>query len=177
MIYFTSDLHLYHKNILEFCKDSRPFNDLDAMHESLRNHWNGLVNSDDTVYILGDVSFGDIQQTIKYLDSLNGKKILIYGNHDHKIRRNDHNIQDCFDGCFDMLEITIDKKLYVLNHYPMVVWNRSHYGSYHLYGHCHGQYEHDGKALDVGLDANDFKLCSLNDVRNVLMIKTMSGPY
>lgn len=152
MIYFTSDLHLYHKNILEFCKDSRPFNDLDAMHEALRNHWNGLVTSDDTVYILGDITFGDIQETIEYLNSLNGKKILIYGNHDHKIRRNDYNIQDCFDGCYDMLEVTIDKKLYVL---------------------C----DHDGKALDVGLDANDFKLCSLNDVRNILMFKPMFGPY
>ena len=69
MIYFTSDLHLYHKNVLTYSKVTRPFDDLESMHNALKTRWNSLVTFDDTVYILGDISFGEIQETIAFLNS------------------------------------------------------------------------------------------------------------
>jgi len=44
-----------------------------------------------------------------------------------------------------------------LCHYPMISWNRSVHGSWHLYGHVHGRTKHSGLAMDVGIDNQDFE--------------------
>jgi calcineurin-like phosphoesterase family protein len=78
--WFTSDLHLGHKNILEYEKEARPFNNLDEMHAAIIDRWNSVVNSKDVVYVVGDFAFG--KHNIKIANSLNGKKKLVMGNHD-----------------------------------------------------------------------------------------------
>ena len=55
MNYYISDLHLFHDNSIRF--DNRPFDNLEDMHETIRNKWNGKITNGDTVYILGDISF------------------------------------------------------------------------------------------------------------------------
>jgi len=52
----------------------------------------------------------------------------------------------------------------VLCHYAMRTWDRSHYGSYHLYGHSHGKLERHGWSMDVGVDCFDFYPVSLRQV-------------
>ena len=54
LIYFTSDLHFYHDNIIHHCQ--RPFWSSDDMNDSLIENWNDTVSPDDEVYILGDVT-------------------------------------------------------------------------------------------------------------------------
>jgi len=80
MVYYTSDLHLGHKNIIRFC--DRPFADVTEMDEVLIANYNKRITNSDTVFILRDLMFRIAQNPEVYLDRLKGKKHLILGNHD-----------------------------------------------------------------------------------------------
>lgn len=79
-IWFISDTHFGHKNILQYEKEARPFNSLEEMHEQLINNWNSVVSPKDIVYHLGDFAFG--KQWVSIAERLQGKKRLVLGNHD-----------------------------------------------------------------------------------------------
>lgn len=79
-IFFTSDLHFGHKNIIRF--DNRPFSTVEEMDEALIRNWNAKVSDEDTVYVLGDISWYNDAKTSEIINSLHGHKILIKGNHD-----------------------------------------------------------------------------------------------
>ena len=133
--FFTSDLHFGHKNIIRF--DNRPFTSVAEMDTALIDRWNAKVRKDDLVYILGDVSWYGDEKTAELLKSMNGRKILIKGNHDDigpKVRQ-------CFESIHPYLELKIGKQLVVLCHYPIVFFNRHHYGAYMFYGHVHNSHE------------------------------------
>ena len=68
-IWFTSDIHAFHKNILKHCPERQKI--CGAKDEKK-----------DMVYILGDFAFGSPESVRKLLDKLHGKKFLILGNHD-----------------------------------------------------------------------------------------------
>ena len=137
-IYFTSDLHFGHKNIIRF--DNRPFNTVEEMDRALIKRWNAKVHDDDLVYVLGDISWYDDEKTAEILSSLKGRKILIKGNHDRipvhgKVKR-------FFEEITDYKEITLEGNRHIiLCHYPIVFFNRHHYGSYMFYGHVHNSHE------------------------------------
>lgn len=80
MIYFTSDTHYFHKNVITYC--NRPYESLEQMHEKLIENYNSVVGPNDECYILGDFSFGNAGNTEEIVKRLNGKKHLILGNHD-----------------------------------------------------------------------------------------------
>ncbi len=88
-IFVTSDLHLEHENIIRFCK--RPFLSVKEMNETLVKNWNKVVGKKDLVYYLGDLVYNyKLKQNPNahkerfefWLSVLNGRKILIRGNHD-----------------------------------------------------------------------------------------------
>lgn len=81
-IYLIADTHFYHQKVISYC--DRPFASVEEMNTALVENWNRVVNSDDTVFHLGDVSFGDFTQTYEVIDKLAGSKILIRGNHDER---------------------------------------------------------------------------------------------
>lgn len=154
MEHITSDLHFGHQNILKFCPKTRPFSSVDEMDECMIKEWNRSVHTSDTTFILGDVSYREPSRTAAIFNRLNGKKILIAGNHDEK-----HLKQQCFRDCFieihNYLEIQRNKRKIVLFHYPILEWNGMHRGSIHFYGHLHGNPSglEGSRALDVGMDA------------------------
>ena len=86
MIWVTSDLHFNHLNILKYEPVSRPFVSIDEMNEVLISRWNQVVKPNDTVYVLGDLAMGRIEDSRACIERLNGKIILIRGNHDTKPR-------------------------------------------------------------------------------------------
>lgn len=79
--FIIADLHFGHENIIKY--EARPFNNRIEMDKRLIELWNSTVGKDDVVYILGDFTLSRSKITIKnLLDLLNGRKVLIMGNHD-----------------------------------------------------------------------------------------------
>ncbi|MFH1257325.1 MAG: 2'-5' RNA ligase family protein [Candidatus Micrarchaeota archaeon] len=80
-VYFISDTHFDHANIIRYC--NRPFHTADEMNASLVENWNKAVGKNDAIYFLGDMAFGAGSRPASYwLSKLNGKIIFIEGNHE-----------------------------------------------------------------------------------------------
>lgn len=149
MDWFTSDTHFGHSMLIR--EDKRPFSTVEEMDQILIANWNRRVSPQDTVYHLGDFTLG--RDHDKYLNQLNGNKILIIGNHD---RKQALKVATGWSAIYPLLELKKDKRPIVLCHYAMRVWNRSHYGSLHLYGHSHGKLAPTTQSCDVGVDCWNF---------------------
>lgn len=167
-IWFISDTHFFHKNIIEYC--DRPFDSVKEMNEALVTNWNECVKPHDLIYHTGDVSFGKAEETSDLLALLNGEKHLIRGNHD---KGREKGWRDHWRTVNDFKEIKWADQKIVLCHYALRVWNRSHYGSWHVYGHSHGELDDDPHALswDVGVDNNDFKPVSFDQLAEIMSQK------
>ncbi len=136
MIYYISDTHFYHKNIIKL--SNRPFSTLEEMHDILIENWNNIVTNEDTVYFLGDFSFKTNQnKATQILKQLNGIKYFIKGNHDKPQWLNRMKEQGLIEDWYNLLEIKDNGRDVILCHYPLHSWNKMYRGSYHLYGHVH----------------------------------------
>ncbi len=85
---------------------------------------------------------------------LNGRIVLILGNHDRGIKGS---IVELFESVQMYLETKAPGGTKVcMFHYPMAHWNKGHRGSWHLHGHSHGEFHDDGtvRRLDVGVDCH-----------------------
>ncbi len=85
--FVISDLHYDHKNTFaKFKKEDgsplRPFTEVHEMKQHILDCWNSVVGVDDIVYVVGDVCMKPNYETLSFMQWLNGKKILIKGNHD-----------------------------------------------------------------------------------------------
>ena len=133
--FITSDLHFGHKNIIKY--ENRPYKDITEMDCDLIKQWNKQVNKEDVVYILGDFSFYDGVGTNNILKMLNGKKILITGNHDAKFLKDKNFNRSLFEEIVDRKSIKKNKTKIYMSHFPMADWNNREQGSIHFYGHLH----------------------------------------
>lgn len=154
MIYLTADSHFGHHNILKYC--NRPFQNVNEMDAHLIDQINKLVKPEDTLYHLGDFCFWNKQIDPKiYRERIKCKNIhLILGNHDYKNKSYYLN-SGLFKSVGDMGRIAYgDGSEVVLCHYAMRVWNKSHHGVAHAYGHSHGTLKDDpcSRSMDVGVD-------------------------
>lgn len=143
-IFYISDLHLCHKNIIKLC--NRPYGDIEEMNEDLIRRWNEVVSENDEVRILGDVGFPknneDVEEIISLVKRLNGKKILVVGNHDYKLLQNEEFVR-LFASIDNYMRVTDRDRNVILSHYPMEEWDGFYRDFIHLYGHVHNN--------DVGL--------------------------
>ena len=163
MDFFTSDQHFGHKNIIKYC--NRPFESVTQMDDEIISKWNEAVGDSDTVYVVGDVSFYNIGLSRRIIKKLNGKKILIRGNHDKSARSM---IEMGFDQVFDKLDYELpDGRKALLYHYPMP---DSLIGDYDvlIHGHTHAKPASaiSGKKFNVCVDAWDFTPVSASEVCN-----------
>lgn len=162
MIYFTSDLHLGHANIIRFC--NRPFSDVDEMDETIIANWKSRVTDRDDVYILGDLMYRAKADPDDVLSRLPGRKHLVVGNHDHTwLSRVD--IDKHFVEVKDIIVLKTGGITMTLCHYPMLSWPHSFYGSYMVYGHIHNSVQEEDdweyireqeRMLNAGVDVNGF---------------------
>lgn len=81
-IWITSDSHFNHANIIALC--NRPFTCVDIMNECLIENWNARVSKEDLVIHCGDFAFGTAEKIDEIIHRLNGRKVLIKGNHDSR---------------------------------------------------------------------------------------------
>ncbi len=169
MIYFTSDQHFGHANIIKHC--SRPFTSVAEMDQHILDQWNNCIGVNDTVYILGDLFFRNAVSADEYLNRLNGKKHLIIGNHDKDwMKKTD--LEKYFKSTSNMLEISDGSHKITLCHYPMMTWNSMSKGSYHIYGHIHNKTDAAyfqllktmPNALNAGVDINNFKPATFSEL-------------
>lgn len=156
--WFTADTHFGHANIIHFCH--RPFKNVDEMDRILIENWNKTVGPDDDIWHLGDFAMSRLAHG-HYLEKLNGRKHFIWGNHDRSdVKKSRH-----WTTSQPYSEIQLDGVNICLFHYGMRVWNRSHHGALHFYGHSHGTLPGDGGSLDVGVDVWNFTPVGLADIQ------------
>lgn len=181
---FYSDPHFGHNNIIKYC--NRPFNSIEDMNSKLIDNYNSCIGQDDTVIWLGDCFFkycGNQYQTI--LNSLNGNKVLVLGNHD---QQDNIMMQMGFSLVVKELLIKINNVSCRLSHYPYTPHpqfenpdkfrhNRPRYfeNEFLLHGHDHNKQKVTGKnSINVGVDAWDYRPAMYDDVfkliTNVLSI-------
>lgn len=137
MNYYISDTHFGHKNVIRY--DNRPFESVEEMDKSMIHRWNETVGRHDVVYMLGDISWYKDDKTIAILQSLNGHKVLIKGNHDYVSTK----LAKCFDKICDYAEVNDNGEKLILSHYPIPFWNGQHRNTIHLYGHVHNSHQYN----------------------------------
>ena len=168
MIYYISDLHFGHRNVIAM--DGRPFETIEEMDATLIRLWNERVTEGDDVYIVGDFAYHNNYTAIWYLRQLKGRKHLIIGNHDrHTIQ--DTKAMECVASVEKMARIEDQDRVVSLCHFPIAEWNGKRHGGYHVHGHIHIRrdevYEFMSrfdKALNAGCMINGYRPVTLDEL-------------
>lgn len=178
-IFFVSDNHYGHSNIIGFCK--RPFENVEEMDKKLIENWNNKVPKDGIVFHLGDFAWGGFNFWKKIREQLNGDIILIKGNHDIK------NLTPQAVGLFkyvaQQMRIEIEGRKIWLNHFPLLCYSGTYRDfnglEYNLFGHVHLSNHKERNTgrdcdrcfqmlfptqYDVGVDFNEFAPISWKEV-------------
>ena len=183
-IYFSSDQHFGHRNVLRFCQ--RPYETTKEMGKALIDNWNSKVTNNDIVFVLGDFFWFHSRHEIKkVIDKLNGKTIYIVpGNHCKRV---------AYELCDERVQLLDDiSALYIretgtpqvkyevyVSHMPLMSWPHRERGSYNFFGHIHSgprslsQVDqdlpfHKGLQYDIGVDNNEYTPIELEEVINIL---------
>lgn len=166
MIFYISDLHLFDERVFRLCNRNLDFV---LFNQKLKDNWNSRVRKNDLVYVVGDVS-GDLwNETIAtFIDTLNGEKILILGNHDSCAI---NKYKKVFKRVVDVLYIKDNNRDVFLCHYPTMDWFGMNRDSYHIYGHIHNKnlpeikaYYKNRLAFNVSCDVIGFTPRTLDEL-------------
>lgn len=150
MIFFTSDNHFSHNNILLYA--NRPFSSVEDMDEEMIKCWNEKVCPHDIVYHLGDFTLKD--NALPYIERLNGFiQFVVPEFHHDKYWLKNFRSHKRVKLLTSIYQIMYENIWVILCHYPFHSWEKSHYNSYHLFGHCHNQYKPLNLSLDIGVDS------------------------
>lgn len=171
-VWFTSDLHFWHKNVCKYC--GRPYVTTEEMNAGIIENWNSVVQEDDTVFLLGDIGFCGIEKLRPLVSQLKGKIILIQGNHDSDKVVSRLLEEGLITSVFQLCSVTIigDEECpnqdLTLCHFPMIDWYNKERGAWMVHGHQHQlkttpscSYKH----WDVGVDKNDWKPISFEQLK------------
>lgn len=188
-LFFTSDTHFGHKNIIKY--SNRPFKDVSEMNHAMIKNINEKVPHDGILYHLGDFGFLPADELMNIIDQINCKIIFLDGNHDKEMssakvreklssislfpsRKRNKVAEGIVQSVVPGVEILIKdsdaprgEQLIYLCHYPSLTWNKAHHGSWCLHGHCHGsmRYPFPAKIMDVGVDPCGFFPISYAEVK------------
>ncbi len=158
MDYFSSDWHLGHANILKY--DKRNFKNIVEHDNYILKNMLKTLKAGDSLFYGGDWAFCSVSQAEGYMATLASIGINLFfikGNHDKRDTINLYKKYGTFLGEQKSVIVQWEGKEYpiVMNHYAMRVWDRSHHGVYHLYGHSHDSLDKNGqewgRSMDCGI--------------------------
>lgn len=170
MIYITSDTHFNHANILKYEAETRPFETVEEMNETIINNWNSVVAEDDTIYVCGDMFMGMLDKIEPIINRLKGKIILVRGNHDTKNRLEIYKTLGI--EIHDIAYISYKGRFFILCHFPIAsqefinMVRKDNSEVVVLYGHIHSNAPKgyvDG-TYHIGMDTNDLTPISLEQI-------------
>ena len=178
-IFFCSDSHANHENIIKFCK--RPFKNVQEMNDELIKRWNEKVPKDGIIFHLGDFSWGGYDAWKTFREQLNGDIYLIKGN--HCLKNMTTTAKELFKDVKMQMRIEIEGRKIWLNHFPLLCYSgvyRDFNGlEYNLFGHVHLSNHKERNTgrdcdrcfqmlfptqYDVGVDFNEFAPISWKEV-------------
>ena len=181
MIWFTSDKHCGHRNLVRAIstwtdKEScRNFSSVEEMDDVILNGINRFVNPCDRLYDLGDHAMGPKEHHQAYLDRIHCKNIIfIRGNHDSKTT------VALFKETYTETMVCHDGYKFYLKHHALAIWPRMSEGVIHLYGHSHGKAEEyldkafpGRRSMDVGVDNayrlfGEYRPFNLNEIIEIM---------
>ena len=185
-IWITSDLHIGHNK--EFLYESRGFQTVEEHDKTLVSNWNGLVDKEDIVYVLGDIMLkhsledDDFSYGLEILKQLKGNMVIIRGNHDSEAKIEKYktcsNVISAGDAALYLNYPATGSYHFYLSHYPTLV---SHEKLKHmktalinLYGHTHQKehfYNEHPYMYCVCLDAHEMKPVLLDDIIEEIKIR------
>lgn len=184
MIFFTSDLHFDHENIIAYCQ--RPFNNVDEMNSALIHNWNSVVGPDDVVYVLGDIKMGN-RTDLSILGNLTGHIRLVPGNHDYAapIAISKDKAAACrpeYERYMEVLPEQVELDEFLLCHFPYhgdhlgkdryVSHRPAFKGKWLLHGHIHSADTWDPSrphCYDVGVDSHYYTPTSIDTIREEIV--------
>lgn len=158
-LWFTADTHFGHSHVIRF--SDRPFASVGEMDAELIRRWNAVVGPRDEVWHLGDFCW--TKEPESYVQQLNGRIHLVLGNHDRR-RMSLLDAGMLFASVQDVKYLRRDGLRFWLSHYAHRTWPKANHGTYHLYGHSHGDLPGVNRSMDVGVDANDYAPISMDAV-------------
>lgn len=171
--WISSDIHLWHHNILVYCADTRNYEDVVEMNVAIMDDIIAKFKQGDELILLGDICFGSkekVETALRFLANLPGRVRVILGNHDRFRKDIYKKIADEFAN-FSFTEyaeqhfLVDGKKVHtIMMHYPIHSWHNMHHGSVHLHGHTHGSIPEVGRRIDAGWD----RWGSVQDISDVL---------
>lgn len=199
-IYFTSDIHANHANIIKYC--NRPFKDVEEMNRVLFDNINKTIGDNPEAILIncGDFIFGNVSMYDDLIDSIKAKKIYnIIGNHDIKniVQRRAMIPYDETAKVFWSTELIVQlwngpklHTIFTVSHYPHC--DGQFLGSFNIHGHLHTpknldeytgvdaniarKLKENGMCYDVGVDGNDYKPVKLTDVLTGNLIMYQLSP-
>lgn len=172
-IWFTSDHHFGHANIIKY--ENRPFHSVGEMNGMMLARWNEKIRPNDLVYHLGDLIFAKRQSIDELVPKLNGRKILIRGNHD----KGPQKYLDA--GFIEVVEkkiIDIDGWNVILCHYPYknasevvlkyMERRPDDHGAWLIHGHSHGSWKLLKRMINVSVENWDYYPVHIDTIRAII---------
>lgn len=199
MIYFSSDHHFWHANVIKYC--NRPYFSVEEMNEDLIARHNEVVKPNDTFICLGDFSFSGRSVEL-YSQRLNGIKYLVPGNHDPLHPYNKHYKKSVKNGepwkwpafyrdhGWTVLPLIHTMKIEEFDvtvcHMPFKNTDNEYGNKYKDYapddkgqwllcGHVHEKWKVSGRMFNVGVDVHDYKPISEAEIARAIRAENAKG--
>ena len=166
-VFFISDTHLGHDNILKFTKNDgtrlRNFESLDHMHQTIIDNWCAKVGPNDKVYHLGDVAF--TRRGLDIIGSLPGIKRLVRGNHDNY---STNTYKKYFNEIYGVRQLDG----YWFTHIPIHPGSLGERAKANVHGHLHANTVDDSRYLNVSVERIDFTPISFDEVKDIIRARS-----
>lgn len=193
MLWFTSDTHFSHSRIIEYC--NRPFGNVEEMNQAIVDRFNSVIQPEDTLYHLGDVALGKMDESLSWVNKINGHKILLAGNHDRLwpwFKGQNHEMwhHKYVEAGFEAVhlgtgQVEIWRQRFLMCHFPYVGDSREsdRYVQHRpvdngiplIHGHTHSAAKYSESLagttqIHVGVDAWNFYPVSAEDIQEIMYL-------